>query len=156
MFLDQKAVEGNNRYQVSLGFSPQEAHALSVLVEKGWVKECQDHTEDGPAFQLTKAPLERVQINLMLQFPWNVFTTRADEPLENATCFELMLILKKKGWKEKNADDVKKKKSFEPLVPRAIDPIMSGPWRGFRDRGQIGQTEFPDPRIFSFRFRFHY
>lgn len=108
--LDLKAVEGHTTFRASSEFSAQELGALDKLAKKGWIKECSPQ-----AWQLTKLPLQGLQINVVLHFPWNVFTRRSDIPMENATTFELLLALRGNGWNEQKAESVKKKHAHPPF-----------------------------------------
>lgn len=116
-FLQEKAVEGHRAYLCSIALGNPEKAALRTMASKGWVKAYKGHQmADGEAcWQLSKTLLEHMQINMMLQFPWNVFTRRANVPLEQATCFELMLTLKGGGWDDQNPEKVKRKKQQPPF-----------------------------------------
>lgn len=115
-FLDQKAVQGHTAFQSSMELSVKEQHALKALAEHGWVCEhqCQALPE-GSAWQLSTKFLQTLRVNMVLHFPWNVFTRRADVALDQATSFELMLTLRSNHWKEESSDVVKKKKSHAPF-----------------------------------------
>lgn len=122
-------------YHLSTEFTGQEQHALSKLVGKGWVREFKDIQDDaipiGSAWQLTKAPLESIQVNMTLHFPFSVFTRRQNISLDHATTFELMLTLKSAGWQEQSAKGVKNKKAVPPFIPGYLD-IFSGGFRSWR------------------------
>jgi hypothetical protein len=70
----------------------------------------------GPAWQLTKAALEKVRVNMSLHYPCSVFTRRENVALDQATIFELMLTLKGCGWHEESEAGIKKKKSLPPFT----------------------------------------
>ena len=119
LFLEEKAVDGHNSYVSSMALSPKHKAALSILAEKGWMRKSDENSidaSDGEAWQLTQVPLSKVQINMVLHFPWSVFARRAGIPLDQATCFELILTLRSQGWQEKSAKEVKKKKSQPPFT----------------------------------------
>lgn len=107
LFLASKAVQGHTSFLSSCGMSPREESALKSLHEMGWVV---PHNLDAGRWQLTIKPLEFIQVNMLLQFPWNVFQLRANLPLENATCFELVLMLQNSGWEQLSAQIIQKKK----------------------------------------------
>ena len=107
-FLDQKAVEGHTSFL--LDFTRQEEFALANLVEKGWVQEVKDR-----GWQLTKLPLQNVQVNMLLHYPFNVFKGRAATAIDQCTTYELILTLQQGGWHELPAKNVKKKKSQAPF-----------------------------------------
>ena len=124
-FLEQKAVEGTDSYLLPVGLSTREGNALSKLAERGWVAKSEDKSESGEdKWQLTKEPLSKVQINMVLHFPWSVFARRSDIPLDQATCFELIVTLKSQGWHEQSAAKVKKKKSHDPFADGVLAQLM--------------------------------
>lgn len=122
-FLEERAVEGHSVFQSSLGLSVSESHALEKLVEMGFIKEYDSckNMPHGTAWQLSKQLLEHIRINMILQFPWSVFTRRSNVPLEQATCFELMLTLKSHHWTQKSSSTVRKKKDHPPFLPGFFD-----------------------------------
>ena len=57
-------------------------------------------------------------------FPMERFARRSDIPLDQATCFELIVTLKSQGWHEQSAAKVKKKKSHDPFADGVLAQLM--------------------------------